>query len=156
MKGAKPKATVLKLVTGNPGRRPLNKQEAKPEVAIPEPPELLERDEQALAEWHRVTPLLADVGLITNLDRAVVAGYCMAWSRWLECERQLKVTGLIVKSPNGYPMYSPYLAASNKALDQVRQMSEQLGLSGSSRSRIRAGDAASNYDPAEDFLSGRA
>ena len=107
MKGAKPKATVLKLVTGNPGRRPLNKQEAKPEVAIPEPPELLERDEHALAEWRRVTPLLADVGLITNLDRAVVAGYCMAWSRWLECERQLKVTGLIVKSPNAIRCIRP-------------------------------------------------
>ena len=52
----------------------------------------------------------------------------------MECERMLKTTGLIVKSPNGYPMYSPYLPASNKALDQVRQMSEQIGLSGSSRS----------------------
>ena len=154
MRGAKPKATVLKLVTGNPGRRPLNAREATPKVVIPDPPEML--DELALAEWHRVTPLLAEVGLITRLDRAVVAGYCMAYSRWMACERMLKTTGLIVKSPNGYPMYSPYLAASNKALDQVRQMSEQIGLSGSSRSRIKAGDAASDYDPAEDFLSGRA
>ena len=154
MKGAKPKATVLKLVTGNPGRRPLNPREATPKVVIPNPPEML--DELALAEWRRVTPLLAEVGLITRLDRAVVAGYCMAFSRWMECERMLKTTGLIVKSPNGYPMYSPYLAASNKALDQVRQMSEQIGLSGSSRSRIKAGDTAGDYDPAEDFLSGRA
>ena len=154
MKGAKPKATVFKLVTGNPGRRPLNAREATPKVVIPDPPAML--DELALAEWHRVTPLLAEVGLITRLDRAVVAGYCMAFSRWMECERMLKTTGLIVKSPNGYPMYSPYLAASNKALDQVRQMSEQIGLSGSSRSRIKAGDTAGDYDPAEDFLSGRA
>ena len=154
MRGAKPKATVLKLVTGNPGRRPLNAREAQPKIVIPDPPQML--DELALVEWQRVTPLLAEVGLITRLDRAVVAGYCMAFSRWMECERMLKTTGLIVKSPNGYPMYSPYLAASNKALDQVRQMSEQIGLSGSSRSRIKAGDAASDYDPAEDFLSGRA
>ena len=154
MRGAKPKATVLKLVIGNPGRRPLNPREATPKVTIPDPPEML--DELALAEWNRVTPLLAEVGLITRLDRAVVAGYCMAFSRWMECERMLKTTGLIVKSPNGYPMYSPYLAASNKALDQVRQMSEQIGLSGSSRSRIKAGDTAADYDPAEDFLSGRA
>ena len=154
MKGAKPKATVLKLVTGNPGRRPLNAHEAKPKAVVPDPPPML--DEDAMAEWRRVTPLLAEVGLISRLDRAVVAGYCMAFSRWMECERMLKTTGLIVKSPNGYPMYSPYLAASNKALDQVRQMSEQIGLSGSSRSRIKVGDGPDDYDQAEAFLSGRA
>ena len=53
-------------------------------------------------------------------------------------------------------MHSPYLSIANKALDQVRQMSEQIGLSGSARSRIKAGDAPGDADPAEDFLRGRA
>ena len=154
MRGAKPKATVLKLITGNPGRRPLNAQEAKPRIVIPDPPEMM--NDVALKEWNRVTPLLADVGLIAKLDRAIIAAYCMAWSRWIECERMLETTGLIVKAPNGYPMYSPYLSASNKALDQVRQLSEQIGLSGSSRSRIKASDPAGESDPAEDFLRGSA
>ena len=154
MRGNKPKATVLKLITGNPGRRPLNQHEAKPVVAIPQPPELLK--DEALREWKRLTPLLEEVGLISKLDRAVVAAYCKAWARWIECERMLESTGLIVKAPNGYPMYSPYLSASNKALDQVRQLSEQIGLSGSARSRIRAGDAPSQADGAEAFLRGRA
>ncbi|ERR1019366_4264326 len=154
MQGRKPKATVLKLVTGNPGRRPLNAKEAKPLVVIPDPPDML--TDEALKEWKRVTVLLAEVGLIAKLDRAVIAGYCMAWSRWVECERLLKDTGLIVKAPNGYPMYSPYLSASNKALDQVRQFSEQIGLSGSSRSRIKVDKPNDDADPAEAFLSGRA
>jgi P27 family predicted phage terminase small subunit len=154
MKGAKPKATVLKLITGNPGHRPLNAREAKPRVVIPDPPDML--TEEALKEWKRVTVLLADVGLIVKLDRAVIAGYCMAWARWVECEKMLVTTGLIVKAPNGYPMYSPYLSASNKALDQVRQFSEQIGLSGSSRSRIKASEPDDESDPAEAFLSGRA
>jgi P27 family predicted phage terminase small subunit len=156
MRGAKPKATVLKLVTGNPGRRPLNPREAKPKPVIPDPPEVLSDTPDALAEWGRVTPLLAEVGLITKLDRAVVAAYCMAWARWMDCERMLKTTGLIVKAPSGYPMYSPYLAASNKALDQVRQLSEQIGLSGSARSRIKASDAVGDMDTAEAFLRGKA
>ena len=156
MKGAKPKATVVKLITGNPGHRALNEREAKPRVVIPQPPEMVTSDAEALAEWNRVTVLLEAVGLIVKLDRAIVAGYCIAWSRWIECEKMLRTTGLIVKSPNGYPMYSPYLAASNKALDQVRQFSEQIGLSGSSRSRIKASDPADDEDPAEAFLSGRA
>ncbi|HVB67962.1 MAG TPA: phage terminase small subunit P27 family [Acetobacteraceae bacterium] len=154
MRGAKPKATVVKLITGNPGRRPLNKAEAKPRVEIPRPPETLKG--AALSEWKRVVPLLMEVGLITKLDRAVVAGYCQAWARWIECERMLEQTGLVVKAPSGYPMYSPYLAAANKALDQMRQLSEQIGLSGSARSRIRAGEPAGQTDPAETFLRGRA
>lgn len=155
MRGPKPKATVLKLITGNPGHRPLNDQEAKPRIVIPEPPDMLTED--ALKEWNRVTVLLAEVGLIGKLDRAIIAGYCMAWSRWMECEKMLVTTGLIVKAPNGYPMYSPYLSASNKALDQVRQFSEQIGLSGSARSRIRANAPPDeNEDPAEAFLRGRA
>lgn len=154
MRGGKPIPTVVKLITGNPGRRPLNQQEAQPAVQVPRPPRLLQGE--ALKEWRRVTKLLQEVGLIAQLDRAVVAAYCQAWARWIECERMLEETGLIVKAPNGYPMYSPYLSAANKAMDQMRQMSEQIGLSGSSRSRIKAGVPASALDPAEAFLRDRA
>jgi P27 family predicted phage terminase small subunit len=143
---------VLKLIRGNPGRRPLNPKEATPPVQIPEPPTLLK--DEALREWNRVTPLLADVGLISKLDRAVIASYCQTWARWIDCERMLESTGLIVESPNGYPMYSPYLAQANRAIDQMRRLSEQMGLTGSSRSRIKAGDPASGGDAAEKFLSG--
>lgn len=36
--GTKPKPTHLKLVTGNPGKRTLNRKEAKAKAAIPVPP----------------------------------------------------------------------------------------------------------------------
>lgn len=36
--GTKPKPTHLKLVTGNPGKRALNRKEAKAKAAIPAPP----------------------------------------------------------------------------------------------------------------------
>jgi P27 family predicted phage terminase small subunit len=142
---------VLKLIRGNPGRRPLNKDEAKPKVQIPAPPATLKGE--ALAEWKRITLLLQEVGLIAHLDRAVVASYCMAWGRWCEAEKMLATTGLIIKSPNGYPMFSPYWTMANKAMDQIRQFSAEIGLSGSARSRIKAGDPPSKHDDAEGFLS---
>ncbi len=153
MHGPKPKATVIKLITGNPGRRPLNDREAKPLAQIPSPPDFLKGE--ALREWKRITVLLADVGLIAKLDRAIIAGYCKSWERWVDCEKMLETTGMIVRSPNGYPMYSPYLAAANKALEQLRQASEMIGLSGSSRSRIKANEPPGAADQAEAFLSGR-
>ena len=36
--GTKPKPTHLKLITGNPGKRALNRKEAKAKAAIPAPP----------------------------------------------------------------------------------------------------------------------
>lgn len=152
MYGTKPKPTALKLVTGNPGRRPLNDREAMPPSVIPEPPKLLAGE--ALREWRRVTPLLAEVGLIALLDRAIVASYCTAYARWVEAEKVLVKEGLIVKAPSGYPIFSPYLAIANRAMDQVRQMAEQIGMSGSARSRIKAADT-SKPDTGEAFLRRR-
>jgi phage terminase small subunit len=82
MRGRKPKPTHLKLVQGNPGRRPLNKQEAKPRRTVPTCPGHL--NAVARREWRRVVPLLAECGLLTEVDRAPRAAYCQAWGRWVE------------------------------------------------------------------------
>src|SRR5208282_4191794 len=124
--------------------------EPKVNVEIPPPPELLKGE--ALKEWQRLTPMLADAGVITKLDRNMVAAYCHAWARWVECEKFLEKTGLIVMSPNKMPIYSPYLSAANKAMEQMRQLSEQLGLSPSARSRIRVTQPIGPEDAAETFL----
>jgi len=158
MKGRKPLPTHLKLITGNPGRRPLNKHEAKTRIVIPDPPEMLSdpKNAEALKEWFRVTQLLAEVGLIAKLDRAIIAAYCVAWGRWIECEEEVRRSGMILRAPGGVPMYSPYFSAANRAMEQLRQFSEQIGLSGSARSRIKAAEPVGSEDPAETFLRGRA
>ena len=38
MRGRKPTPTHLKLVRGNPGKRPLNASEPKPQLTLPSPP----------------------------------------------------------------------------------------------------------------------
>jgi hypothetical protein len=76
MAGRKPKPTVLKLITGNPGRRPLNRREPKLRPGIPScPPHL---SPEAKREWSRVIPLLAECRLVTEVDRAALAAYCQA------------------------------------------------------------------------------
>ena len=73
MAGRKPKPTALKLVTGNPGKRPLNDHEPQPEAAIPEVPAHLSGE--AKAEWDRIVIRLHPLGLLTDLDRAALAAY---------------------------------------------------------------------------------
>src|SRR5262245_15675518 len=53
-RGQAPMPTRLKILRGNPGRRPLNDAEPKPEAGIPKCPSWLSRKEKA--EWKDITP----------------------------------------------------------------------------------------------------
>jgi P27 family predicted phage terminase small subunit len=132
--GRKPKPTHLKVLEGNPGKRPLNRNEPKPRPAVPTCPRHLSAE--AKREWRRVTPLLDTLGLLTEIDRAALAMYCEAWNRWVDAEEALKEYGVMVKSPNGFPMQSPYLAVANKAMEQMRALLAEFGMSPASRTRI--------------------
>jgi len=136
VRGRKPTPTHLRILRGNPGKRPLNEREAKPLAAIPDPPAHL--TVSALEEWNRIAPLLLEQGLLTNLDRAGLAAYCVAYGRWAEAEERVRKLGVLVKSPNGFPVHSPYLAVANRAMEQMQKMLTEFGMSPSSRSRARA------------------
>jgi P27 family predicted phage terminase small subunit len=148
MRGRKPRPTVLKLIEGNPGKRSLNEREPVPPAEIPECPEFL--DTEARAEWERTSQVLADMGLLTLADRSALAAYCVAYSRWVQAEQQVARFGTIVKSPEkGFPMKSPYLTVADQALESMRKLMVEFGLTPSSRSRIRVpegGKAADEFD----------
>jgi phage terminase small subunit len=61
VRGRKPKPTRLKLVAGNPGKRPLKPREPKPEVKVPICPAHL--CPAAKAVWKRLTRELFVLGL---------------------------------------------------------------------------------------------
>ena len=73
--------TYLRVLKGNPSRRPLPKNEIRPERApeIPAPPDWL--DDYARAEWERVAPGLWRTGLLTEPDVGVLASYCFSFSQ---------------------------------------------------------------------------
>jgi P27 family predicted phage terminase small subunit len=60
----------------------------------------------------------------------------------------------MVKSPNGYPMQSPYVAVVNRQVDIMVRIAAELGMTPSSRTRIQVGDKPP-ADPFESFLQGR-
>src|SRR5690606_6541487 len=97
--------------------------------------------DEAKREWRRISKELHRAGLLTSIDRAVLANYCQAWGRWVEAEEQLKKHGPIVKSPSNYPIPNPYLAVANKAMQQMQRIMPELGMTPSSRSRINVADA---------------
>jgi P27 family predicted phage terminase small subunit len=87
--------------------------------------------------------VLQQMGILSTADRTALAAYCAAYSRWVAAELAVKKFGTIVKSPEkGFPMKSPYLCVAETALEQMRRLLVEFGLTPSSRSRIRLGDVA--------------
>jgi P27 family predicted phage terminase small subunit len=135
-RGARPLPTKLKAVRGTLRRGRTNVHEPDIAVEIPRCPAHL--GAEAKREWRRVSEDLLGYGLLTKIDRAALALYCEAWGRWVEAEKALRTYGVMVKSPSGFPMQSPYLAVANKAMEQMRAMLAEFGMSPSSRTRVHA------------------
>ncbi|PVE25797.1 phage terminase small subunit P27 family [Microvirga sp. KLBC 81] len=134
MRGRKPKPTRLKLIEGNPGKRPLNPHEPQVPTKAPTCPSHL--NPTAKAEWKRLASDLHRLGILTEMDRAVLAAYCQAYGRWVEAERKLKETPLLIKLPSGYIQQSPWLAIANKQLELMHKYLAEFGLSPASRTRV--------------------
>jgi P27 family predicted phage terminase small subunit len=122
------------VLMGNPGKRPLNRAEPRPEPAIPDcPPEL---NAVARREWSRLATELGPLRIVTNLDRGALAAYCGAYALWAEAMEAIQKFGAMIKSPSGYPVQSPYLAIANRQTDIMMRIASEFGLTPASRSRI--------------------
>ena len=82
---------------------------------------------------------MLSAGLLTDLDMDALALYCVAYSRHKDAEDQLRKFGMLQLAPgSGYPMQSPYLAISNKAMEQMMKIHAEFGMSPSSRTRVKS------------------
>lgn len=155
IRGGKPTPTNIKLLTGNPGNRPLPKNEPKPRSRRPQPPKHLNED--AKEEWARIEDELTALGILSGLDRAALAAYCQAYGRWVQAERALaqmsnKADGLIINTKNGNMIQNPLVGVANKAMSDMMRYAAEFGMTPSARSRISASE---NYDedPGEKFFN---
>jgi P27 family predicted phage terminase small subunit len=151
MAGRPRKPTVLKVLEGNPGKRPLPKNEPKPEPLAPKCPAHL--DKAAKREWKRVVDLLEPLGLVNKLNMAALAAYCQVYSRWVEAEGMIRKHGMLVKTPNGYPQLSPFMTVANRCLDQMKSYMVEFGMTPASMSRISINPGEAK-DDMESLLSG--
>lgn len=152
--GRRPNPTSLKILNGNPGRRPLNKDEPKPRAKLPACPAHL--TPAAKREWQRIGQKLLTLGLVTEMDRAALAAYCQVYARWVEAEEQIQKHGtvwkLTTKAGTPWVQQSPYLQVANKALEQMMRYLVEFGMSPASRSRVHALPLIDEDNPAEEFF----
>lgn len=134
MSGPPRKPTAWRRMEGNRGKKAWNHAEPVPPGGVPDCPEHL--SDEARAEWHRLVETLVSMGVITIVDRAVLAAYCQAYGRWVEAEEKLKETPLLIKTPSGYVQQSPWLGIANRQMELMGRYMAEIGLTPASRSRI--------------------
>lgn len=155
MAGRKPLPTQMKVLRGNPGKRAINKDEPKPKAKVPPCPRHLSKE--ARKEWRRISKELLTLGLLTVVDRAALAAYCQAWSRWVEAEEQMSKPDfkLVRSTDKGYEHASPWVGVANNALKQMKAFLVEFGLTPASRSRVSVAKPE-DRDPYSEFLARKA
>jgi phage terminase small subunit len=97
MRVRKPLPSNVVRLRGNPGKHRLNDAESRPAARVPPCPTCLG------GEWQRSAKELGELGLLTRLDRGLLATYCQARALWVEAVSSIERYGTMIKSPNGYP-----------------------------------------------------
>ena len=146
--GRKRKPTHLKLVTGNPGRRPIGDwvKPARRETVMPPPAHL---DAYAAAEWKRLATELTTMGPLTNVDRGPFAAYCQAWSIYLHAQVAIDdlarkdetgMGAMLMRTLSGNTIQNPLIGIRNQAMRNMVRYAAEFGFTPSSRVRVQ--DAA--------------
>lgn len=153
MRGRKPIPTSLKVLAGNPGKRPLPTNEPEYDCLEPTTPEELNdpRWATAKAEWERVVPELERAGVLKRVDRAAIVFYCVLYQMAFEAMMGIRDHGTFTRTPAGYLMLNPHFKVLNNTFDKIKSLWSEFGLTPSSRTRIAADLPAEDYDPVEEF-----
>ncbi len=158
LRGPKPKPLHLKVLSGVVHKKPV---QVGPIVQLnpgsPEKP--AELFGEAAEEWDRVVPELAELGMLTTVDRAALMAYCQTWAEWAGATRLLQEEGRIIKEPaqtsrgeviGEISKLHPAVKLQDQAFKRLTVMLAALGLTPSSRDRLgvlssdKAAEATSN------------
>lgn len=150
MRGAKPKPTHLKLLAGNPGKRPLNRNEPQPQGDLHDAPDWL-TDEQKACWTYAIAN--APEGMLRRLDRSAMTAFVVAEDLHRQASIAVGKFGLITKSPTkGEPMQNPYLPIINRQAQIMLKAAAELGFTPSSRSRVTVNkDDGESQNPFAEF-----
>lgn len=135
-RGRKPKPTKLKVVTGNPGHRPLNENEPEPVLGIPDMPAWIEPFKHAVENWNTESAVLDDMGIISQADAGVLATRSFLYHQIVELSGDIKTEGTTLESEGREPKHNPKQKQLESIFKEYRTLGSLLGLDPSSRSKL--------------------
>ena len=121
-RGRKPKPAALKVLCGNPGKRPIAPEPDFPK-GWPEMPTFLESDPEACAEWLRVSAQLRKANVVRSVDGTLLAGYCSA-------------VGRAIRASEGATIFTARVGEANRCWEVVRRYAAVFGIGPAERGRV--------------------
>ena len=143
--------THMKLLRGNPGKRPINRREPKPEGDLLRAPDWLTEEQKR--DWAYAIAH-SPAGLLKKIDRDAVAIYCVAMSTVVTCQEKLAVTGLVVVSRTRGAVTNPFVRIQRNAMLVALKAAAELGFMPASRSKIELQPDAAADDDWDEILDG--
>jgi P27 family predicted phage terminase small subunit len=163
LSGPPPTPTHLKLLRGNPSKRPL-RPGREPQPALPAEPPAAPGflDGYALEEWNRLSGELYRLKLLTSLDLHTLAAYCDAYARWRTAketvaamaERDPITHGLIVKTQSGGAAPNPLVWIAAQASRDMLRFAAEFGFSPAARVRLVVPEATPGPSKFAGLLAG--
>lgn len=162
MAGRRPKPTHLKVVSGNPGKRALNKREPKPQKVIPSCPEHLSTESKVA--WGRLVTMLDRMGVLTEADALALERLCDCYAEILDCRRLIERDGRTYSSVSTGKKEGDEPAVLVKANPAVAMLADadrrfkgylvEFGLTPAARSKVevKGGDGDKQEDPLQEFF----
>ena len=147
-RGPAAQPSALQAARGNPGKRPLNKQEPTPERGIPPKPEWLTGPGSAL--WDRLTPHLDQAGLVTQVDAVALETLCFVYGEWCGCAKDVRRKGRFCQGAFGRQQRLEF-SNSIKLIKQLLPLLDRFGMNPSARSRMTAAPEGEEEDLFEKF-----
>lgn len=134
-KGPRKKPVQLRVIEGNPSKRPIPTNVPKPAPSRPYAP----RDMSAEAKvfWDYYAPKLDELGLITKLDRDNLAALCEWTVTFYEANATIREVGLLVKGQRkGDVKKNPAIQIARDASREMTRYSRMFGLSPADRTAL--------------------
>ena len=91
------------------------------------------------------------MGVLANQDLHALEAYCSSYGEWRLAKGQLRKYGMVHKGKDGAMVVSPYVKIAEDAKKQMRAWMNELGITPSSRSRVKVEKKAPVSDPEDWF-----
>lgn len=154
MAGRRPTPTPLKLVKGNPGKRPLNESEPVPIRALPSPP--VHMSDEATVAWGRLAKLLDQMGVLTEADGFGLERLAETYAEILRYRSLIEADGetYTTKGTSGDTLIkaNPAVAMLADADRRFKSYLVEFGLTPAARTKVKVDGKEQNADPIDSYF----
>lgn len=136
IRGRKPKPTNIKVLEGNPGKRPLNQQEPVFDAAyLRVPYGRLPAEGQRL--WRELAPQLTQAGVLTQADLPALEMACLHYAVVRQAVDLIREEGIITSTRDSIKKH-PAMSVLNENSAMFYRYLAAFGLTPSDRVKIKA------------------